>query len=456
MARPLLGQLGARLALAFVAVALAAIAVLGGLALVGSRNEVAGLVDRQRDEDTAQIVAALAQAYDDAGSWAAADLSGAFTLAASARADLVVLGGDGAVVTTIPSMTGDLMGRMHGEDARLTSGDLGDAQSADIEVDGTAVGTAQLRFPSAASDAQRQVRDALTRTVLAGAGIAALAALAVAVFVSRRVTRPVLALTDAARRVEAGDREARVDLTGAPGELGELAAAFDQMAESLDREDRLRRTLVADVAHELRTPATILRASCEEMVDGLAAPTPERLSSLHDEVLRLGRVIEDLEALASAQAAGLHLERVPVDLSATVTQAVELLRSRFDDAGLHLSIVTTPVSVDGDPVRLHQIAVNLLTNALKFTPTGGGVAVVVEPIETLAKLVVADTGRGIPAGELPHVFERFWRGSGTDRSTGSGIGLAIVAELVKAHGGTVAVDSPKGDGTTFTVLLPGR
>lgn len=452
----MLGELGARLALAFVAVALAAIAVLGGLALVGSRNEVADLVDRQRNEDTAQIVATLAQAYDDAGSWAAADLTGAFTLAASARAELVLLSGDGQVVTTIPSTVDDLMARMHGEDAGLAGNDLGDARRTVVEVDGAAVGTAELRFPTAPSSAERQVRDALTRTVLAGAGIAALAALAVAVFVSRRVTRPLLALTEAARRVEAGDRDARVDLAGAPGELGRLAAAFDQMADSLNREDRLRRTLVADVAHELRTPATILRAACEEMVDGLAAPTPERLSSLHDEVLRLGRVLEDLEALASAQAAGLHLERAPVDLAATVTQAAELLRPQFDAAELRLSIAATTVTVDGDPVRLHQIAVNLLTNTLKFTPAGGEVTVTIEPIEALAKLVMSNTGPGIPADELPHVFERFWRGSGAERSTGSGIGLAIVAELVKAHGGTVAVDSTPGEGTTFTVLLPRR
>lgn len=456
MTRPLLGQLGVRLALAFVAVALAAIAVFGGLALVGSRNEVADLVDRQRDEDTAQIVATLAQAYDEAGSWAAADLGGAFTLAASARAELVVLDGDGQVVPTMPSMMDEVMTRMHGEDSALAGDDLGDARRTVVEVDGRDVGAAQLRFPSTASDAERQVRDALTRTVLVGAGIAALAALGVSVFVSRRVTRPVLALTEAARRVGAGDRDARVDLTRAPGELGELAAAFDQMADSLRREDRLRRTLVADVAHELRTPATILRASCEEMVDGLAAPTPERLSSLHDEVLRLGRVIEDLEALASAQAADLHLERVPVDLSATVDQAAELLRPQFEAAELDLTVDTTPVVVDGDPVRLHQVAVNLLTNALKFTPAGGEVAIAVEPIEALAKLVVSDTGQGIPTDELPHVFERFWRGSDVEGSTGSGIGLAIVAELVKAHGGTVAVDSTPGQGTSFTVLLPRR
>ena len=450
-----LGPLGARLALAFVAVALAAVAVLGGLTLVASRSEVADLVDSQQDQDAAEIAATLAQAYDQAGGWTGADLSGAFALTASARGDLVVLDVDGQLVSRgSRTSMGELMGRMHGEDM-MSAAELGEPRRVAVDVDGDAVGTAMLRFPASSLPApEREVRDALARTVVAGAGIAALAALAAAVFVSRRLTQPVVALTGAARRLEAGDREVRAGASAAPGELGELARAFDQMADSLRHQDELRRTLVADVAHELRTPATILRAACEELVDGLADPTPERLSSLHDEVLRLGRVIEDLEALASAQAAGLHLERVPVDLADVAAQAADLLQPRFDDAGLTLSLATTPVTVDGDPDRLHQITVNLLTNALKFTPVGGTVTVTVEPLDGLAELQVADTGPGIPAGELDRVFERFWRGRGAEPRSGSGIGLAIVAELAKAHGGRATVDSTPGHGTTFTVLVP--
>ncbi|MGQ0831608.1 MAG: ATP-binding protein [Microthrixaceae bacterium] len=451
----MLGPLGARLALAFVAVAFAAIGVLGALTFVASRNQVADLVDRQREQDATQIAAALAQAYQEAKGWDAADLAGAYALAASARADLVVLATSGEVLaSSSPSMT-ELMGRMHGAAAVPTAEDLGDPRLAPIVVDATTVGRAQLRFPTSGLPApERQVRDALARTAFAGAGVAALAALTAAVFVSRRVTRPIVALTDAARRLEAGDRDARAGLADAPGELGELATAFDQMAEGLRREDQLRRTLVADVAHELRTPATILRASCEEIVDGLAEPTPQRMASLHDEVLRLGRVIEDLEALASAQAAGLHLRRDRVDLADVAVRAVTLLQPRFDEAALALSVTTTSTTVHGDADRLHQVTVNLLTNAMKFTPPGGVVTLVVERADGLAKLEVSDTGPGIPSEELPHVFERFWRGAGAGLTAGSGIGLAIVAELTRAHGGRPSVRSEPGQGTTFTVLLP--
>lgn len=274
MPRPILGPLGARLALAFLAVALAAVAVLGGLTLVASRSEVADLVDRQQDQDATEIAATLAQAYQQAEGWTGAELSGAYALATAARADLVVLDPDGQLVATTPPSMGNLMTSMHG-DAAVPPSDLGDPRRVDVQIDGERAGTAVLRFPATGLPApERQVRDALARTVLAGTGIAAVAALGAAVFVSRRVTRPIVALTEAARRVEVGDRDARAGLTEAPGELGELADAFDQMADALRREDELRRTLVADVAHELRTPATILQASCEEMIAGWPTRLP--------------------------------------------------------------------------------------------------------------------------------------------------------------------------------------
>ena len=331
------GSLAARLAVAFVAVALVAVGVLAGLTLFSSRSEIDQLADRQRDQDAASISATVAQSYRQAGGWDQSDLSGAFALAAAARAELTVVDSYGVLVASSPPGMGDLMARMHGESG-MPAMVVDDPRRVDVEVDDATVGTAELRFLSSGLDApQRQVRDALARSVFVGAGIAVIVALGVGVLVSRRVTRPIVALTSAARRLESGDRDARSRLHDAPGEIGELSGAFDQMADALHREDELRRTLVADVAHEMRTPATILLASLEELVDGLAEPTPERLGSLHEEVLRLRRVIEDLEELASAQAAGLHLVRAPVDLAAVAKDAVDALRPSFDDAGLKLS-----------------------------------------------------------------------------------------------------------------------
>lgn len=446
-----LGRLGVRLALAFVGVALAAIAVLAALALLASRSEISALVERRQAQRTAEVAAVLGEAYDEAGSWDAADLRPAYVLAAAAPAALEVRDVAGRVVAR-PGHAGGMMARMHGLGPGVA---LGPPQEVAVTAAGAEVGRATLRFPANSLPApEREVRDALVRAVLLGSGLAALIALLVAAAMSRRISRPLVTLTAAVRRFERGDRDARAKVDDAPGELGELAHAFDRMADTLAREDSLRRALVADVAHELRTPVTILRAYCEEMVDGVAEPSLERLASLHDEVLRLGTIVDDLETLASAEAAGLRLERTLVGLDRVAAAAAELLEPRFAAAELELELELAPVEVEGDPGRLGQVVTNLLTNGLKFTPPGGRVTLAVAPRGELARLSVTDTGPGIPAGELPHVFERFWRGSRAAAVGGSGIGLAVVSELVRAHSGRVEVESTIGEGTTFTVLLP--
>jgi two-component system sensor histidine kinase BaeS len=213
--------------------------------------------------------------------------------------------------------------------------------------------------------------------------------------------------------------------------------------------------LTADVAHELRTPVTILAGHCEAMLDGVAEPSREHVASLYEEVLRLNRVIEDLEALASAEAAGLRLERSRIGLADVVRGALDLLAPQFEAAEIALDARLDPeVAVDGDATRLGQVVRNLLANALKFTPAGGRVAVEVSAGPEGAVLAVRDTGPGIPEDELPRVFDRFWRGRRAGGTPGSGIGLAVVDELVRAHGGSVEVGNAEGGGTVFGVTLP--
>ncbi len=214
------------------------------------------------------------------------------------------------------------------------------------------------------------------------------------------------------------------------------------MADSLEREDQLRRALVADVAHELRTPIAVLQAETEALVDRVTEPSPAALSSVHDEAVRLGRMVEDLQTLASAEAAGLHLERRLLDVGRVAGEAADSLSPRFQAAGVHLDQTLPPTVVVGDPHRLYQVVANLLSNAAKFTPSGGQVNLRVTTDGPDALIEVADTGPGIPEGELPQVWDRFFRGKAGQSVAGSGIGLAVVKELVDAHGGTVAVESP--------------
>jgi two-component system sensor histidine kinase BaeS len=251
-----------------------------------------------------------------------------------------------------------------------------------------------------------------------------------------------------------GDRSARAGDIRAAGELRDLASAFDQMADAVSREDRIRRDLVADLAHELRTPVAILQAGHEALLDGVVQPSPEELSSLRDEVLRLARMVDDLQTLAAADAAALHLVRQPCDLAGVAAQASDSLGRRFEASGIELKRQLEGVIVPADPRWLHQVVTNLLTNALKFTPAGGQVTIRTAAAGDDAILSVADTGIGIPAGELPRIFDRFWRGQAATQASGSGIGLTVAAELARAHGGELTAASTEGEGTTMTLRLP--
>jgi two-component system sensor histidine kinase BaeS len=437
--RGLLGPLGVRLALAFLVVAVGALMLLSGLVLVAAERDVSHLVRQDQDDTVADVAHAAARAYAEAGGWASAELALVTALAEDGGATVEVLDASGAPVAARPGP------------ARPAGS--GVVRSRATVVANQRVGLVRLHFAERGLPSpERHLRDALVREVAAASGVAALLALAVAIAVSRRITRPVMALTSAAQAVERGDSTARVGAHDAPGELGELAAAFDRMVDALARENSLRRAVVADVAHELRTPLATLQASLEAIADGVVDPTPAQLSSLKDEVLRLGRLVDDLEALAAAEAAGLRIERQPVDLAAVAAKAAAQLALQFEAGDLRLETQLSPAIVDGDEQRLHQVVTNLLTNALKFTPPRGEVRLEVDAADGTARMAVTDTGIGIPPEELPRVFERFWRGSGA--AAGSGIGLTVVAELVRAHQGTVTVDSTPRSGTRLTVTLP--
>jgi two-component system, OmpR family, sensor histidine kinase BaeS len=238
--------------------------------------------------------------------------------------------------------------------------------------------------------------------------------------------------------------------------LRELAAAFDQMAGTLDRQEQIRRNLVADVAHELRTPIAILQAGHEALLDGVAEPTPAELGSLRDEVLRLARMVGDLQTLAAADAAALNLTRRPCDLADLAAAAADSLGRRFEAAGLILDRQLAASPVLADAHWIHQVITNLLTNALKFTPAGGRVTISTGPSGADAVLQVTDTGPGIAAADLPRIFDRFWRGQQAAQVSGSGIGLAVAAELAEAHGGRLTARSEgPGRGTEMTLTLPG-
>lgn len=437
-----------RLVAAFVVVAVAAVFVLAGLTLWRTKHTVGQLAD-ERQQATADVIAqTLALAYQQNGGWTGTDPHPASMLAIQAGAGLTVLDADGKELR--------LKSRMGAMPVADPSGQ-GIERRAPITVSGKTVGTAVVTFESGElALAEMHVRDALQGTVLVGALVAALVAAAVAVPLTTRLIKPLRTVTDAARRIGDGDATVRVGHHGAPGEIGALASTFDDMADRLEAHETTRRNLTADVAHELRTPLTLLQGNCEEIIDGIAEPTLDRFVQMHDDVLRLRRLVDDLGELADADAATTRPDHgsQTCDLAAVVGRVLDDLKPTVEAHQQHLERDLQPVYVDGDPARLGQIATNLITNAVKYTPQGGHLDVFVGRGEGDAVvLVVSDDGPGIAAVDRPHVFERFYRAETARSTAGSGIGLAVVAQLVAVHHGTVAL-VPVPAGTTIRVTLP--
>ena len=344
--------LARRLVLAFVSVAVAAVFVLAGLTLWRTKHTVGRLADDRRQDTAEAIARTLALGYQETGSWARTDSHPATMLAIQAGAALQVIDPNGNPIR-LPSS----MGAMAPRAAVQTSGP-GITRRAQIMVNGVPVGTASVSFTNGElAIAEQHVSDALRGTVALGALIAALVALVVAVPLAQRVVAPLSRITDTARRLGHGDHSARVEHHSATGELGILAATFDDMAERLDAHETIRRNLTADLAHELRTPLTLLQGSCEELIDGISPPGMARFVELHDDILRMRRLVDDLATLADADAATTegpgHHQRV--DLATLATTVAERLRPLAENSQQQLDVATEPVHVLGDPIRLAQI-----------------------------------------------------------------------------------------------------
>jgi two-component system sensor histidine kinase BaeS len=452
--RRLLSPLGVRLAAAFVTVAVAAVAVLGILSIVAARDEVSDLVTDVHDDDARSAAAAAARAYQDAGGWSRADLDPAVAVAARGQATLALADTDGTLIAAPADEATEMMASMHG--IEIVDVPRGDPVTEPVVVDGQQVGTVALRFPSShLPTPERQARDAIARTIVGGGVLAIAVAIIVAVFVARRVAAPITALTAAVTAVESGRRDVRVNRPDAPGELGVLSTAFDRMAASVDREERLRRQLVADVAHEVRTPLTILRATTEGLVDGVLPADQTTLESLHEEVLRLTQLVADLETLAAADAAGLQLDRTPIDLADAASAAVSAVAAMAPDGNLAITTTLEPAPAQADERRIHQILTNLLANAARYSPPGASIRVETGCLADGQTFVrVTDSGPGLSDDDIAHVFDRFYRGTAAQGTEGSGVGLAIAAELAAAHGGHLAAANAAGGGASFTLTLP--
>lgn len=289
--------------------------------------------------------------------------------------------------------------------------------------------------------------------------IAMVLALIVSMVISRRLAKPIHAMTVASQRISEGHYNERVP-PGGGDELGNLAGSFNRMAEKLEQTETMRRQLIGDVSHELRTPLTTIQGSMEGLIDGILPANTDTYEQIHREAGRLTRLVDDLQELSRVEAGGFSLEFKPVSIKAIVDSTYARYSPQFTDKEVKLInlLPDNLPAIMADEDRVEQVLLNLIGNGLQHTPRGGEVTISAEVQDRELFISVADTGIGIPAKHLPHIFDRFYRvdpSRSRQKGGGSGIGLTIALRLVEAHGGHIWAESAgENCGSTFTFTLP--
>jgi signal transduction histidine kinase len=328
----------------------------------------------------------------------------------------------------------------------------------ELDQNGKKVGAVSIKYygPFFMNEADFNFINVMNTVLLVIGILSSACSVVVGCLLARRISRPVTKTAYIAKQISKGNYNIRFEPGTRIRELDDLADAINHLSDALNCQEKLRKQMTADVAHELRTPLTALGSHLEAMIEGLWEATPERLKSCHDEVKRLGTLVEDLGQLAKIEGENLVLNKSRIDLLEIVRTVSDTMKGEISKKNLSLSIEGSPVFAEADKNRFSQVIANLLSNAIKYTPEGGAIGILVYETKGWGIVKVKDTGIGIPENELPLIFERFYRTdkSRNRKSGGAGIGLAIVRSIVAAHNGTVTVESVKEQGSCFTVSIP--
>ena len=332
-------------------------------------------------------------------------------------------------------------------------------QGIPIEVDGVTVGT--LITPTTRLATLNQIAARFTRQINLALVWGGLIALGISVglgyFLSMRLTSQLEELTNAIQSVAAGELSSKVPVE-TNDEVGRLAAAFNQMSDELERSRELRRQMTADIAHELRTPLSIILGRAETLAEGMLEPSPQIYRVIYQEARRINRLVEDLRLLSLTDAGELKLERRPASIEILLASCAETFSEPASrkNINININLDQCPSEVILDPDRIKQVLDNLVSNAIRYTPESGSITLMAAGGERSVEMSVSNTGPGIPPEDLPYVFDRFYRGDKSRQRDegGSGLGLAIAKSLVKAHGGDIHVSSQPGEGAVFSFWLP--
>lgn len=444
-----MNRLWVRFSLSFVMIALLGPVILATIGFLTVQTGVLRLFIRSEMTAPGSLTDQLAEYYQQQGSWeGVTDLIASYDR--SLPADLTLVFVDEAQKP------------IYGTDT--TQGQGSAEQLISIVVDGRARGylslvqrsIANLPFPR---PDRPLVLNQVSNVLLAFAVITAVLGLSAGLFAGRTLVTPLAQLADTARRLGKHDFTARAIVKGS-SELREVAHAFNEMAHDLEQAETLRRNLVADVAHELRTPLTVLQANLQALLDDIYPLEKAEIEKLLDQTALLNRLVDELRELSQAEARQLRLQLTTVDMHDLIAQVVETFQSTAKTQGIDIRahLPGEDMLLQGDRGRLQQVLNNLIQNAITHTPAPGTISIRLSRHEYGIQIAVQDSGDGIPAEHLAHVFDRFYR---VDRSRsretgGTGLGLAIARAIVELHGGKISVESAgqPGSGATFTILLP--
>lgn len=443
-------SLAFKFTLVLVIVSLLGIAFVAVVASQVTEREFANFLGRQGQSELVESVIAL---YETNGSWGAisqrewrsVSLGGP---GGSAMRMYTIADTDGIVVA--PSLNNSV-------GTQLSRRDLMKGQP--IKVDGEVVGiiVSQRPLASPLASTVESFTESINQSLLMGTLIAVGVSLLLGLIFSRTLTHQLGQLSKASQEISKGDLNQRVEVKS-KDEIGQLAETFNQMSADLEQSRELRQQITADIAHELRTPLSIILGRAETLAEGMLPPSQEVFEVIHEEALRVNRLVEDLRTLSLSDAGELSLEMRPV----SVTQILEETRKAYSASAdskhitLQVSFLDQLPSIEADPDRLGQVLGNLVSNALRYTPEGGNITLSATEAGSGVEICVINSGSGIPPEEIPQLFDRFYRGDkARERDKGgSGLGLAIAKSLVNAHGGNIQVKSQLGAGTTFAIWLP--
>ncbi len=447
-------SLSLKLILAFLAVVLVAVALVAVIASQTTAKEFSDFIFDQYQEE---YIAQLEEYYLSHGEWTGVDaevsfpgrvpLDGHIPPGARERGGITITDDAGRVI---------IAGSGYQPGETISQAEFADARP--IIVDGQTVGwILSIRMEFGRGPSEALFLNRINQTLIYSAIGALFVALLLGIFLARTLTRPLRELTAATRAVAEGDLGLTVPVRSRD-ELGELTASFNRMSEELDRSTSIRRQMTTDIAHELRTPISIILGHADAVHDRVLPPTQETFDIIRDEACRLERLVEDLRTLSRADAGELALTRRPFPPATLLEDAAAAYHPLALERGIKVQRKIAPdlPEVYVDPDRMAQVLGNLLSNALRYTPKGGSVTLAASLLEQEIEIRIQDTGPGIAAEDIQHVFDRFYRADKSRQrdSGGLGLGLAIAKSIVENHGGRIWAESPDDSGTTFVIMLP--